>query len=80
MNTIIRKWGNSPTVKLSAASMKTAAFELEQRVTITATKGRIVIEAADTFEFNLNKLIKDINPQNLHEEIDFDSPVGLEKL
>lgn len=60
--------------------MKTAVFELEQRVTITATKGRIVIEAADTFKFNLNKLIKDINPQNLHEEIDFDSPVGLEKL
>jgi len=28
----------------------------------------------------LNKLIKDINPQNLHEEIDFDNPVGLEKL
>ncbi len=67
-------------MKLNAASMKTAAFELEQRVTITATKGRIVIEAADTFEFNLNKLIKDINPQNLHEEIDFDNPVGLEKL
>ena len=80
MNTIIRKWGNTPTVKLNAASMQTAAFELEQRVTITATKGRIVIEAADTFEFNLNKLIKDINPQNLHEEIDFDNPVGLEKL
>ena len=77
---MIKKWGNSPAVRLNAASMKTAAFELEQRVTITATKGRIVIEAADTFEFVLEELIKGITPQNLHEEIDFAGLVSLEKL
>ena len=77
---MIKKWGNSPAVRLNAASMKTAAFELEQRVTITATKGRIVIEAADTFEFKLDELVAGITPQNLHQEVDFGGTVGKEAL
>ena len=44
MNAFIRKWGNSPAVKLSSSAMKIASFDLEQRVIIKASKGRIIIE------------------------------------
>ena len=44
MEAIIRKWGNSPALRLPSAVMKSAALEVEQHVIITATKGRIVIE------------------------------------
>ncbi len=80
MDTVIRKWGNSPAVRINAAAMSTAAFDLEQRVTIKATKGRIVIEPADKAEFKLEDLLASINPQNCHAEADFGRPVGREAL
>jgi antitoxin MazE len=80
MDAIIRKWGNSPAVRLTSSTMKTAAFSLEQQVTIKATKGRIVIEPADQTEFNLESLVSGISKDNCHEEVDFGGPVGRESL
>ncbi len=80
MDTVIRKWGNSPAVRINAAAMQTAAFDLEQRVTIKATKGRIVIEPADKAEFKLADLLAGITPRNCHAEVDFGRPVGRETL
>ena len=50
METVNRKWGNSPALRFSAAAMKLANFDLDQRVTIKAEKGRIVIEPRDKVE------------------------------
>ena len=80
METVIRKWGNSPAVRLRAAAMKTAAFDIEQRVTIKASKGRIVIEPTDGPEFRLEDLVAGVTRANLHDEIDFGGPVGKELL
>ena len=51
------KWGNSPVLRLSAAAMKLANFDLDQRVTIKAEKGRIVIEPCDKVEYKLEDLM-----------------------
>ena len=56
METVIRKWGNSAALRLSAAAMKLANFDLEQRVTIKAEKGRIVIEPCYKVEYKLDDL------------------------
>ena len=57
METVIRKWGNSPAFRLSAAAMKLANFDLDQRVTIKAEKGRIVIEPRDKVEYKIEDLV-----------------------
>jgi antitoxin MazE len=57
MEAVIRKWGNSPALRLPSAVMKSAALELEQHVTITATKGPIVIEAAHRQDYKLEDLL-----------------------
>jgi len=80
MHANIRKWGNSPAVRLSAAVLKAAGYALDQRVEISVTRGRIVIEPASPLEYRLDDLIAAIEPGNLHEEIDFGSPVGRESL
>lgn len=80
MDTVIRKWGNSPAVRINATAMKIAAFDLEQRVTIKASKGRIVIEPADKLEFRLEDLVGDITSANLHDSVDFGEPMGKEAL
>ena len=76
----IKKWGNSPALRLSATIMKTAAFELDQRVSIQVSKGRIVIEPAKNVAYDLDELLAGITDENLHGEVDFGGPVGKEAL
>ncbi len=80
MDAIIKKWGNSPALRLNATTMRLAAFELEQRVKISVARGRIVIEPAEPLDASLDELIAGITPENLHDEIDFGGPVGREAL
>ena len=80
MEGVIRKWGNSPAVRLNSAAMRLASFAIEQRVTIKASKGRIVIEPADKFDFKLEDLVAGITRNNRHGAVDFGEPAGLEAL
>lgn len=78
METTIRKWGNSPAVRLPAAVLREAAFGIDQRVSISASRGRIVIELSDRVTYELNALVDGITAGNRHEEADFGAPVGKE--
>jgi antitoxin MazE len=60
--------------------MKLADFDLEQRVKITASKGRILIEPTEPMETPLADLLAAITPENLHDAVDFGEPVGREAL
>ena len=60
--------------------MKTAAFEVDQRVSIQVSKGRIVIEPVETVEYRLEDLLKAITPENRHAEVDVGAPLGKESL
>ena len=80
MEAVIRKWGNSPAVRLNSAAMRLASFAIEQRVTIKASRGRIVIEPADKCDFKLEDLVAGITRKNRHDGVDFGGPVGREAL
>ncbi len=80
MDAVIRKWGNSPALRLGAATMKAASFAVEQRVTVKATRGRIVVEPADKGDLRLEDLVAGITRENSHDEVDFGAPVGKEAL
>ncbi len=80
MQAVIRKWGNSPALRLPSAVMKSAAFDLEQQVVITATKGRIVIEPAAEPLYKLEDLLDRVTKDNTHAAVDFGTPLGREAL
>ena len=80
MEAVIRKWGNSPAVRINLAAMKATAFGLEPHMAIKATKGRIVIEPAEKLDFKLEDLVAGITRQNVHDEISCGGPVGREAL
>lgn len=80
MDAVIRKWGNSPALRLSAAVMREASFTVEQKVRITVSRGRIVVERSDRIEYDLDALVADITPENTHREVTFGPPVGNEAL
>jgi antitoxin MazE len=78
MQTIIKKWGNSPALRLNAAVMKSAQFNIDQLVSVKVQKGRIVIEPMMKREYQLEELLAGITSKNLHSESDFGKPVGKE--
>ena len=80
MRTVIKKWGNSASVRIPAAVMQAAHLDLDEAVDVREESGRIVIEPAQRKEYDLAELVKQITVENLHDEADFGRPVGKEKL
>ena len=80
MQTIIKKWGNSPALRLNAAVIKSAQLNIDQLVSVKVQKGRIVIEPMTKQEYPLDELLSGITAKNLHGEADFGGPVGKELL
>lgn len=80
MRVLIKKWGNSASVRIPAAIMEAAHLELDTPVEVREEGGRIVIEPLRQPEFSLEELLAGITPDNIHEEVDFGMPVGKEAL
>ena len=77
MHVSVRKWGNSPSVRLPAAVMAAAGLRIDQRVDVRAEEGRIVIEpVAD--DFDLTAALAAITAENLHDEAEYGGPAGAE--
>ena len=77
MQATIKKWGNSPALRLSSAIMKSTKLNVDQEVTIHVQRGKIVKPTASS-EFLLGDLIVQITNKNLHTEVDFGAPEGRE--
>ena len=80
MRTVVKKWGNSASVRIPAAVMQAAHLELDETVDVREESGRVVIESAQCKEYDLAELVKRITPTNLHDEVDFGRAVGKEAL
>lgn len=78
MKAVVKKWGNSASVRIPAAVMRAAHLNLDERVDVREESGRIVIEPLRYKKYDLAELVNGITPENLHEEIDFGRPVGKE--
>jgi antitoxin MazE len=80
MQTIIKKWGNSPALRLNTAVMKSAHLNIDQLVSVKVQRGRIVIEPIIQREYQLDELLAGITAKNLHHENDFGGSIGKELL
>jgi antitoxin MazE len=78
MKAVVKKWGNSASVRIPAAVLQAAKLRLEDSVDVREESGRIVIEPVPRKEYDLSELLKRITAENLHEETDFGRPVGKE--
>ena len=78
MEAVIKKWGNSPALRLSASLMKEAQLTLDQKVSVKVLRGKIIIEPANRKEYKLEELVAGFTTDNSHAESDFGKPVGKE--
>jgi antitoxin MazE len=78
MEAVIRKWGNSPAVRLPVAMLKQAGLQSDQRVELLVADGCILIQPSPKVEYSLDALVNGITRANSHAEADFGRPVGKE--
>jgi antitoxin MazE len=80
MEAVIRKWGNSPALRLPSAALKEAGYALEQKVELVVSRGRIVIQPSENVSYNLDDLVSGITADNSHGEVSVGKPVGKEAM
>lgn len=80
MEAVIRKWGNNPALRLPTAVLKEAGYQIEQKVDLIVSRGRIIIQPAERGEYDLEALIGGINEENRHDEINLGASIGKEAL
>lgn len=80
MRAVVKKWGNSASVRIPASVMAAAGLRLDQAVEVREDKGRVVIEPIAHEEYDLADLLAGITPENIHDQVDFGAPVGNEAL
>lgn len=78
MRAVIKKWGNSASVRIPVAVLQAAHLDLDEPVDVREESGRIIIEPLRRKEYNLTELVKGITRENLHAQVAFDRPVGKE--
>ena len=78
MKAVVKKWGNSASVRIPSAVLQAAKLRLEDSVDVREESGLIVIEPVPRREYSLRELLNKITSENLHDEADFGKPVGKE--
>ncbi len=78
MRVVVKKRGDSASVRIPAAVMQAARLEIDQAVDVREEEGRIVIEPVRGEDEDLASLVARITPENLHEAVDFGRPAGKE--
>ena len=78
MRMVVKKWGNSASVRIPAAVMEAARLHLDQPVDVREEAGRIIIEPIREETYELAALVAGITDENRHEAVDMGPPVGRE--
>jgi antitoxin MazE len=78
MRAVVKKWGNSASVRIPVAVLQAVHLDLDEPVDVREESGRIVIEPLRRKEYDLAELVKGITRKNLHVEVAFGGPVGKE--
>jgi len=78
MKVVVRKWGNSASVRIPTAVMQAAHLNLDQEVDVREEGGRVIIEPVRHASYDLASLLDGITDDNLHGEIPTGDAVGRE--
>jgi antitoxin MazE len=78
MRVLVKKWGNSASVRIPASVMAAAHLSLDQAVEVREEDGRIVIELVREDVFDLRTLVDGITEENRQDAVDFGPSVGRE--
>ena len=74
----VGKWGNSAAVRIPATLLAQANLTDKQAIDLVLSDGKITLEPVTKQDLNLEDLVAQITPNNLHSEVEFGEPIGKE--
>ena len=77
MKVKIQKWGNSLAIRIPKSFAQHINVAQGSLLELSAVDGNLVAKPVDT-EYTLEMLLKDVNEDNLHKEVDTGPPAGKE--
>lgn len=78
MQVLIKKWGNSASVRIPATVMAAASLSVDQAVEVREENGRIVIEPVRAPAYTLDELLAGMKPETFPDDEGFGPAVGQE--
>ena len=78
MHVRVRKWGNSLAVRIPKPLAADAEVKEGTVLNLAVSEGKVVATPVTKKQLSLKQLLAKVNKKNLHDEIDFGSPVGRE--
>ena len=78
ITTHIRKWGNSLAVRFPQTLLAQLNLQADGEVEISIDEGRLILSPVKKPKYALDELLAQTTPDNLHDEIDFGTPLGKE--
>ena len=78
MRVQVKRWGNSASVRIPASVMAAAALRIDQEVDVREDNGKVVIEPVRAPAYDLDALLAQVTPENLHDPVDWGAAVGRE--
>ncbi len=79
MLTKVQKWGNSIALRIPKAFADEMQIAADSAVELTIEDGKLIIASVERPSYTLEELLAGITAENLHGEVDWGAPVGLEE-
>ena len=74
----VQKWGNSLAVRIPKNVAEELHLHTNSEIEMILEDQTLVIRAISHPQYDLDELLAEVTPENLHREIDWGVPVGKE--
>jgi antitoxin MazE len=78
MRARVQRWGNSLALRIPKAFATETALESGSEVELTLDDGRLVVTPVSSSAYDLDRLLAQVTPENLHGEVDSAGSAGAE--
>jgi antitoxin MazE len=76
MKTRVQKWGNSCAIRIPKYMIREAGLEYNAEVEMRLEKGKLIIQPVS--DIKLDKILAQVNENNLHRAVETGTAVGNE--
>jgi antitoxin MazE len=76
MRARVQRWGNSLALRIPKAFATETDLESGSEVELTLDDGRLIVTPLAPASYDLEDLLAQVTPENLHGEVDTGSSVG----
>ena len=78
MKTRVQKWGNSLALRIPKSFAAEVGLQNDSAVEVSLASGKLVVAPLAKSKLTLKQLLAQVTKENLHHEVEAQTPVGKE--